>query len=325
MAFAYDGAWAEYTVAQAVGLTRVPDAMSRSSRPPSWPTPCPTPFGAVVRTGARSGIGGVGRRVRASAAASARYRAAGATGGRRAGDRRRHQARKSSIAPVELGADYAFDAATTSCRTRSPRSPAAGCSMWRSTRWGSSRRSSRRSTSVGVGGRLVGGGNERRVTRAVGPDRHVRTHAEARAGPPSGYQNVDIGTLATLVSLRSTGPRRARSATSVSLEDVARRASEKLDRQDEQPDPDPGPAVTALTGRVAPGTRAPPVASGKAHRPRARRRGRRRAACAYGRHGDDDRGSRRLRPVPGQGVRLPRRRRSCRPGTHPPRSSHSAD
>src|SRR3977135_361635 len=28
MAFAYDGAWAEYTVAQAVGLTRVPDNVS---------------------------------------------------------------------------------------------------------------------------------------------------------------------------------------------------------------------------------------------------------------------------------------------------------
>lgn len=42
MAFAYDGAWAEYTVAQAVGLTRVPDN-ARSNRPPSWPTRCRHP------------------------------------------------------------------------------------------------------------------------------------------------------------------------------------------------------------------------------------------------------------------------------------------
>ncbi len=55
MAFAYDGAWAEYTVAQAVGLTRVPDNVPLEQAA-ILADAVSTPFGAVVRTG-RVGIG----------------------------------------------------------------------------------------------------------------------------------------------------------------------------------------------------------------------------------------------------------------------------
>ncbi|MBV2363834.1 zinc-binding dehydrogenase [Streptomonospora nanhaiensis] len=55
MAFAYDGAWAEYTVAQAVGLTRVPDSVPLEQAA-LLADAVSTPFGAVVRTG-RVGIG----------------------------------------------------------------------------------------------------------------------------------------------------------------------------------------------------------------------------------------------------------------------------
>ncbi|EUA85698.1 alcohol dehydrogenase GroES-like domain protein [Mycobacterium ulcerans str. Harvey] len=61
MAFAYDGAWAEYTVAQAAGLTRVPDNVSLDQAA-ILADAVSTPFGAVVRTGKvavgnRSGCG----------------------------------------------------------------------------------------------------------------------------------------------------------------------------------------------------------------------------------------------------------------------------
>lgn len=50
MAFAYDGAWAEYTVAQAGGLTRVPDNVPMEQAA-ILADAVSTPFGAVVHTG----------------------------------------------------------------------------------------------------------------------------------------------------------------------------------------------------------------------------------------------------------------------------------
>ena len=50
MAFAYDGAWAEYTVALAAGLTRVPDNVPLEQAA-ILADAVSTPFGAVVRTG----------------------------------------------------------------------------------------------------------------------------------------------------------------------------------------------------------------------------------------------------------------------------------
>lgn len=50
MAFAYDGAWAEYTVAQAGGLTRVPDNVPLEQAA-ILADAVSTPYGAVVHTG----------------------------------------------------------------------------------------------------------------------------------------------------------------------------------------------------------------------------------------------------------------------------------
>ncbi|MEQ4521922.1 alcohol dehydrogenase catalytic domain-containing protein, partial [Nocardioides kribbensis] len=50
MAFAYDGAWAEYTLAQAGGLTRIPDNVSMEQAA-ILADAVSTPYGAVVHTG----------------------------------------------------------------------------------------------------------------------------------------------------------------------------------------------------------------------------------------------------------------------------------
>src|SRR3954468_10341055 len=70
MAFAYDGAWAEYTVAQAFGLTRVPDGVPMDQAA-ILADAVSTPFGAVVHTGQVRigeavgvwGLGGVGTHI----------------------------------------------------------------------------------------------------------------------------------------------------------------------------------------------------------------------------------------------------------------------
>lgn len=70
MAFAYDGAWAEYTVALAGGLTRVPDNVSLEQAA-ILADAVSTPFGAVVHTGKVGvgeavgvwGVGGVGTHI----------------------------------------------------------------------------------------------------------------------------------------------------------------------------------------------------------------------------------------------------------------------
>ncbi len=70
MAFAYDGAWAEYTVALAGGLTRVPDNVPLEQAA-ILADAVSTPFGAVVHTGKVGigesvgvwGVGGVGTHI----------------------------------------------------------------------------------------------------------------------------------------------------------------------------------------------------------------------------------------------------------------------
>ena len=70
MAFAYDGAWAEYTVALAGGLTRVPDNVSLEQAA-ILADAVSTPYGAVVHTGKVAigesvgvwGVGGVGTHI----------------------------------------------------------------------------------------------------------------------------------------------------------------------------------------------------------------------------------------------------------------------
>jgi D-arabinose 1-dehydrogenase-like Zn-dependent alcohol dehydrogenase len=114
MAFAYDGAWAEYTVAQAVGLTRVPDNVPLEQAA-ILADAVSTPFRAVVRTGQVGigesvgvwGVGGVGTHIVQLA------RLVGAV-----------PIIAVDIKPevldraVELGADYAFDATDPGLRDK---------------------------------------------------------------------------------------------------------------------------------------------------------------------------------------------------------------
>lgn len=70
MAFAYDGAWAQYTITQSLGLTRVPDEVDLRQAA-ILADAVSTPFGAVVRTGKVHpgnavgvwGLGGVGTHI----------------------------------------------------------------------------------------------------------------------------------------------------------------------------------------------------------------------------------------------------------------------
>ena len=227
MAFAYDGAWAEYTVAQAVGLTRVPDNVALEQAA-ILADAVSTPFGAVVRTGKVGigesvgvwGVGGVGTHVVQLA------RLVGAV-----------PVIAVDINPVvldralELGADHAFnarddqlvdkiaeitggrrlDVAFDAVGLKSSFEQALEC--------------------LTVGGRLVGVGMSAE-SPSVGPTSMFGLTQKQVLGH-LGYQNVDIETLATLVSRGRLDLSRSISDV-VSLEDV-RVGIEKLETQDGNP------------------------------------------------------------------------------------------
>ena len=227
MAFAYDGAWAEYTVAQAVGLTRVPDNVPLEQAA-ILADAVSTPFGAVVRTGKVGigesvgvwGVGGVGTHIVQLA------RLVGAV-----------PVIAVDIKPevldraVELGADYAFDARDEGLRDKI--ADITGGRMLDVTFDAVGLKSTFEQAldSVTVGGRLVSVGMSAE-SPSVGPtsmfgltQKHVLGHL--------GYQNVDIETLATLVSRSRLDLSRSISDI-VSLDDV-RVGIEKLERQDGNP------------------------------------------------------------------------------------------
>ncbi|MGY4649014.1 zinc-binding dehydrogenase [Mycobacterium sp. URHB0021] len=227
MAFAYDGAWAEYTLAQAVGLTRVPDNVPLEQAA-ILADAVSTPFGAVVRTGKVGlgesvgvwGVGGIGTHIvqlaRLVGAVPViavdinpdvldRALAVGADHAFDARDDQLHD----KIADLTGGRklDVAFDAVGL----KSTFEQALDC--------------------ITVGGRLVCVGMSAE-SPSVGPismfaltQKHVLGHL--------GYQNVDIETLATLVSTGRLNLSRSVSEI-VSLEDV-RSGIEMLERQDGNP------------------------------------------------------------------------------------------
>jgi threonine dehydrogenase-like Zn-dependent dehydrogenase len=227
MAFAYDGAWAEYTVAQAVGLTRVPDNVPLEQAA-ILADAVSTPFGAVVRTGQVGigesvgvwGVGGVGTHIVQLA------RLVGAV-----------PVIAVDIKPevldraVELGADYAFDARDDQLSDK-----IADLSGGRKLdvafdAVGLKSTFEQALDSVRVGGRMVAVGMSDQ-SPTVGPtamfglsQKHVLGHL--------GYQNVDIETLAMLVSRGRLDLSRSISEV-VSLEDV-RLGVDKLDRQEGNP------------------------------------------------------------------------------------------
>ncbi|HEX3548668.1 MAG TPA: zinc-binding dehydrogenase [Mycobacterium sp.] len=227
MAFAYDGAWAEYTVTQAVGLTRVPDNVPLEQAA-ILADAVSTPFGAVVRTGKVGigesvgvwGVGGLGTHIVQLA------RLAGAV-----------PVIAVDIKPevldraVQLGADYAFGARDDDLRDK-----IAGLTGGRMLdvafdAVGLKATFEQALDCVTVGGRLVSVGMSAEAP-TVGPtsmfgltQKHVMGHL--------GYQNADIETLATLVSRGRLDISRSISDI-VSLEDVAE-GIEMLERQDGNP------------------------------------------------------------------------------------------
>ncbi|KQH81307.1 zinc-binding dehydrogenase [Mycobacterium gordonae] len=194
MAFAYDGAWAEYTLAQAAGLTRVPDNVPLEQAA-ILADAVSTPFGAVVRTGKVAigesvgvwGVGGVGTHIVQLA------KLVGAV-----------PVIALDINPavleraLEIGADYAFDtrddglqdkiAEVTGGRKLDVAFDAVGLKVT----------FEQALDSLTAGGRLVGVGMSAE-SPTVGPTAMFGLSRKQALGH-LGYQNVDIETLAKLVS-----------------------------------------------------------------------------------------------------------------------------
>ena len=227
MAFAYDGAWAEYTLAQAAGLTRVPDNVPLEQAA-ILADAVSTPFGAVVRTGKVGigesvgvwGVGGVGTHIVQLA------RLVGAV-----------PVIAVDIKPavldraLELGADHALDAADPALQDKIAELTGGRMLDVAFDVVGLKSTFEQALDCVTVGGRLVGVGISAEAP-SVGPtsmfaltQKHVLGHL--------GYQNVDIETLATLVSRGRLDLSRSISDI-VSLEDV-KVGIEKLERQDGNP------------------------------------------------------------------------------------------
>jgi D-arabinose 1-dehydrogenase-like Zn-dependent alcohol dehydrogenase len=227
MAFAYDGAWAEYTVALAAGLTRVPDNVPLEQAA-ILADAVSTPYGAVVRTGRVSvgesvgvwGVGGVGTHIVQLA------RLVGAV-----------PVIAVDINPAVLdralavGADYAFNsrddglndkiAEVTGGRLLDVAFDAVGLKATFEQALGC----------LTSGGRLVGVGMSAEAP-TVGPTSMFGLTRKQVLGH-LGYQNVDIETLAKLVSAGRLDLSRSVSEI-VALEDL-RLGIEKLERRDGNP------------------------------------------------------------------------------------------
>jgi len=227
MAFAYDGAWAEYTVALAAGLTRVPDNVPLEQAA-ILADAVSTPFGAVVRTGKVAigesvgvwGVGGIGTHIVQLA------RLVGAA-----------PIIAVDINPVvrdralELGADFAFDSTdpdlmakitdVTGGRKLDVAFDAVGLKVT----------FEQALESLTVGGRMVGVGMSDQCP-TVGPTSMFGLTRKQVLGH-LGYQNVDIETLARLVSLGRLDLSRSISRV-IPLEDIVE-GIEALERSDGNP------------------------------------------------------------------------------------------
>ena len=227
MAFAYDGAWAEYTVAQAAGLTRVPDNVPLEQAA-ILADAVSTPFGAVVHTGKVGvgesvgvwGVGGIGTHIVQLA------RLVGAA-----------PIIAVDINPVvreralELGADYAFDSrdggladsimAITGGRGLDAAFDAVGLKVT----------FEQALDQLTKGGRLISVGMSAE-SPTVGPTAMFGLTKRQALGH-LGYHNTDIETLANLVSRGRLDLSRSISAV-VPLEDVAR-GIEMLEKQEGNP------------------------------------------------------------------------------------------
>ena len=214
MAFAYDGAWAEYTVAQVIGLTRVPDNVPLEQAA-ILADAVSTPFGAVVRTGKVAigesvgvwGVGGIGTHIVQLA------RLVGAA-----------PIIAVDINPVvcdralELGADFAFDSTDPDLMDKISDATGGRKLDVAFDAVGLKATFEQALESLTVGGRLVGVGMSDQCP-TVGPTSMFGLTRKQVLGH-LGYQNADIETLARLVSLGRLDLSRSISRI-IPLEDIA--------------------------------------------------------------------------------------------------------
>jgi D-arabinose 1-dehydrogenase-like Zn-dependent alcohol dehydrogenase len=227
MAFAYDGAWAQYTVAQAFGLTRIPDNVPMEQAA-ILADAVSTPYGAVVRTG-KVGIG----------------ESVGVWGVGGLGTHMVQLARLVGAAPIiavdikpaildralAVGADYAFDARDDDLHAKIAEATGGRNLDVAFDAVGLKSTFEQALNSLTVGGRMVGVGMSA-DTPSIGPTSIFNLFKRQVLGH-LGYQNADIGTLATLVSRGRLDLSRSISEI-VPLEDVAK-GIEKLDKADGDP------------------------------------------------------------------------------------------
>ena len=194
MAFAYDGAWAEYTVAEAAGLTLVPDNVPLEQAA-ILADAVSTPFGAVVRTGKVVvgesvgvwGVGGIGTHIVQLARLVGAVPIIAVDINPAVRDR-----------AVELGADYAFDSRDPDLKakvddiTEGRKLDVAFDAVGRKVTF------EQALDCLTVGGRLVGVGMSAE-SPTVGPTSMFGLTRKQVLGH-LGYQNADIATLAALVS-----------------------------------------------------------------------------------------------------------------------------
>jgi D-arabinose 1-dehydrogenase-like Zn-dependent alcohol dehydrogenase len=194
MAFAYDGAWAEYTVAQAAGLTAVPDNVPLEHAA-ILADAVSTPFGAVVRTGRVAvgesvgvwGVGGVGTHIVQLA------RLVGAV-----------PVIAVDIKPAVLeralavGADYAFDAADPDLKDKIAEITGGRRLDVAFDAVGLKSTFEQALDALTVGGRLVAVGMSAE-SPTIGPTSLFGLTQKQVLGH-LGYENADIATLAALVS-----------------------------------------------------------------------------------------------------------------------------
>lgn len=227
MAFAYDGAWAQYTVALAAGLTRVPDNVPLEQAA-ILADAVSTPYGAVVRTGKVGigesvgvwGVGGVGTHIV-------------------------QLARLVGAAPIiavdinpavrdralELGADYAFDSRDPDLKDRLGEVTAGRKLDVAFDAVGKKVTFEQALDCLTVGGRLISVGMSAECP-TVGPTSMFGLSKKQVLGH-LGYQNADIETLARLVSLGRLDLSRSISRV-IPLEDI-RDGIEMLERADGNP------------------------------------------------------------------------------------------
>lgn len=227
MAFAYDGAWAQYTVAQAFGLTRVPDNVPLEQAA-ILADAVSTPYGAVVRT-AKVGIG----------------ESVGVWGVGGVGTHIVQLARLVGAAPIiavdikpavldralALGADHAFDARDEALAEKIFELTGGRGLDVAFDAVGLGKTFDQGLASITMGGRLVGVGMSADAP-SIGPTSLFNLTRKQVLGH-LGYQNADIGTLANLVSLGRLDISRSISEI-VPLEDIAV-GIEKLERADGDP------------------------------------------------------------------------------------------